>query len=241
MIGIISGTALKHMELENAGVTPANERREAYKIGMLGGTKVMFMDRHGSGKLPHEVTYKENIRAFAVAPCKAIIGVYSVGHIDPRIQVGAMIVPNQIIDYTSGRDSLYKGLGDPHVDFTWPFHADLRLALIKACHSQNRDANGLMLPTFVQGVLAVTQGPRLETKAEVERMKKDGATLVGMTAMPEAILARQLEVPFAALAVSVNKAAGVGFEQVVNVGKVDANLLVNVLTRAVQILSNIEL
>ncbi len=113
-------------------------------------------------------------------------------------------MPNQIVDYTSGRENSYFNEDRVvHVDFTEPYDRELRELLLAAGKSAGLEvADG--------GVYAATQGPRLETAAEINRLERDGCDMVGMTGMPEAALARELELPYAACAVVLNRAAGRG-------------------------------
>jgi 5'-methylthioadenosine phosphorylase len=137
---------------------------------------------------------------------RRVLAVCTVGGIDPSLGAGTIVVPDQIIDYTWGRPSTYfEGAEQPvtHIDFTYPFAESTRRMAIEAA----ADAG---VPLVTSGTYAATQGPRLESKAEIDRHERDGATMVGMTVMPEAALARELGLEYAALAVVVNPAAGRG-------------------------------
>ena len=128
----------------------------------------------------------------------------SVGGIRADLAPGTLIVPDQIIDYTWGRKSTFFEGGDTpvrHIDFTHPYDASLRRRVLAAIHAAGDSA-------VDGGVYASTQGPRLESAAEINRLERDGADIVGMTGMPEAALARELELPYAAIGVVVNYAAG---------------------------------
>jgi 5'-methylthioadenosine phosphorylase len=168
----------------------------------------MFLARHGYGHTipPHEVNYRANIWALREEGATEIVSVASVGGIRPDLGPGTIVVPHQIIDYTWGRRSTFFEGGDvpvTHVDFTAPYAEGLRRKLLAAAHACGE--------AVVDGaVYAATQGPRLESAAEVDRLERDGAEIVGMTGMPEAALARELAVPYAAIAVVVNHAAGRG-------------------------------
>jgi 5'-methylthioadenosine phosphorylase len=169
---------------------------------------VLFLARHGDGHSipPHQVNYQANIQALKDAGASRIAAVATVGGIRKDFGPGALVVPDQIIDYTWGRAStFFEGPGTKvtHVDFTEPYSAGLRgaiLAAAKACGESIVDG----------GCYGATQGPRLETAAEIARMERDGADLVGMTAMPEAVLAREAGLEYAAIAVVANHAAGKG-------------------------------
>ncbi|WP_428101855.1 S-methyl-5'-thioinosine phosphorylase [Candidatus Rariloculus sp.] len=166
--------------------------------------RVACIARHGSAHsiAPHEVNYRANVWALHEAGVRRLIAVNVVGAIGAGFAPGDLAVPDQLIDYTSGRESTYGGddFESLHVEFTEPFDPVLRgqiaVAAVACGHSIRR------------GVYAVMQGPRLETAAEIDRLERDGCTMVGMTAMPEAVLARELGVDYALLAVAVNYAAG---------------------------------
>ncbi|ASK33692.1 5'-methylthioadenosine phosphorylase [Alcanivorax sp. N3-2A] len=172
--------------------------------GELNGATVLFLARHGDPhrQLPHQVNYRANMVALKKAGASAIVAVNAVGGITAA--AGDLVVPEQIIDYTWGRDStLFDDPAEPlvHVDFSWPFDVDLRQRL-KSVLSRTE------LPWRFGGCYAATQGPRLETAAEILRLERDGNDIVGMTGMPEAVLARELEIPYAMLSLVVNPAAG---------------------------------
>jgi 5'-methylthioadenosine phosphorylase len=169
---------------------------------------VAFLARHGHGHIipPHEINYRANIWALVHRGAKAIVSVATVGCIRPDLSPGDIIIPHQIIDYTWGRKNTYHDGRDSavvHVDFTHPYDPKLRTLLIEAANEAGIAVGDL-------AVYAVTQGPRLETAAEIDRLERDGADVVGMTGMPEAALARELDVPCAAINVVANYAAGRG-------------------------------
>lgn len=211
MLGIIGGSGLT--QLANLDVarreivrTPWGEPSGPLTLGRIGAQEVVFLARHGYGHTipPHLVNYRANIDALKRSGVSWIVSVASVGGIDKEAPPGALVVPHQIIDYTSGRETTFQnGDGDQvqHIDFTEPYDAGVRAALLAASRQQG-------IPVFDGGVYAATQGPRLETAAEINRLERDGATLVGMTGMPEAALAREAAVPYAALCVVANWAAG---------------------------------
>jgi 5'-methylthioadenosine phosphorylase len=211
MLAIIGGsglTQLSNMEIERREVarTPYGEPSGALVFGRMCQDPVVFLARHGYGHTipPHLVNYRANIWALREAGVTGIVSVASVGGIRPDLAPGTLIVPDQIIDYTWGRRSTFFDGGDApvrHIDFTHPYDQALRLRVLAAIHAAGESAvNG--------GVYASTQGPRLETAAEINRFERDGADIVGMTGMPEAALARELELPYAAIGVVVNFAAG---------------------------------
>lgn len=212
-IGIIGGTALARLAgLEAAAEGQATETAWGITSGPLvrgrfAERDVCFVMRHGPGhKLaPHAINYRANIQALADAGCRQVIAVAAVGGIADAMTPGRLAFPDQIIDYSWGRAHTFHD--DPeggvlsHIDFTWPYAESLRQALI-------RGARDLELEPAIQGVHGVTQGPRLETAAEIDRMARDGCDIIGMTGMPEAGLAREAGLDYACAAVVVNKAAG---------------------------------
>jgi 5'-methylthioinosine phosphorylase len=213
MLAIIGGsglTQLANLEGTERKVvrTPYGEPSGAITFGTLRGQKVMFLARHGYGHTipPHEVNYRANIWALHEEGASGIVSVASVGGIRDDLGPGTLVVPHQVIDYTWGRRSTFFEGGDvpvTHVDFTEPFSPRLRGSLFEAAR-----ACGELLHDGA--VYACTQGPRLESAAEIERLARDGADVVGMTGMPEAALARELDFEYATIAVVVNHAAGRG-------------------------------
>lgn len=211
MLAFIGGTGLTRMaglDIQRTEMleTEWGEPSSAVVFGELAGTPVLFLARHGDPHvlLPHQVNYRANMAALRQAGATAVVAVNAVGGISADAMSGVIVVPDQIIDYTWGRETTYfdKGAGPvTHVDFSWPFDDKLRARLMAAL--EEVDA-----PRVEQGCYAATQGPRLETAAEIRRLERDGATIVGMTGMPEAVLARELSLPYAMLSLVVNPAAG---------------------------------
>jgi len=213
MIAIIGGsglTQLANLEITRRQIvrTPYGEPSGPLTFGRIAGNEVVFLARHGYGHTlaPHEINYRANLWALHDKGAARVIAVCTVGGIAQSLGAGMIVVPDQIIDYTWGRTSTYfEGAEQPvtHIDFTEPYDGDTRqLALSAAREAGVEVVDG--------GTYAATQGPRLETKAEIDRLERDGATMVGMTGMPESALARELKLPYAALAVVVNPAAGRG-------------------------------
>ena len=186
--------------------TPWGEPSAAIHLGRCGGTEVAVLVRHGEqAQWPaHRVNYRANIQALADCGVRNIVATGTVGGIAAALRPGVLALPHQLIDYTAGREQSFWTPGEArtaHVDFTEPFSDALRGRLLAAAKH--------VAPELVpRGVYAVTQGPRLETAAEVDRLERDGADMVGMTAMPEAVLARELDLDYALLAIVVNHAAG---------------------------------
>jgi 5'-methylthioadenosine phosphorylase len=213
MLAIIGGsglTTLSCLDVSHREVvrTPYGEPSGALVFGQIGGRPAMFLPRHGYGHTipPHMVNYRANLWALHHHKASGIISVASVGGIRGDLQPGDIVIPHQIIDYTWGRKAtFFEGNGTPvtHVDFTEPYDQSLRCRISEA-------GKALGIAIKDGGVYAATQGPRLETAAEINRLERDGADLVGMTGMPEAVLARELGVPYAAISVVANHAAGRG-------------------------------
>ncbi|VXC53619.1 putative S-methyl-5'-thioinosine phosphorylase [Pseudomonas sp. 8Z] len=208
---IIGGTGLTqldglHIETELSLQTPYGSPSAAILRGEYAGRTVLFLARHGQPHriAPHQVNYRANLWALKQAGAQAIVAVNAVGGIAQGMPAGHFCVPRQIIDYTYGRaqtffeDELQQVT---HIDFTEPYDAGLRAMLIAALRSERVGFSDY-------GVYGCTQGPRLETAAEIQRMERDGCDVVGMTGMPEAALARELALPYACLALVVNPAAG---------------------------------
>ncbi|HEY8249297.1 MAG TPA: S-methyl-5'-thioinosine phosphorylase [Burkholderiales bacterium] len=228
MLAIIGGsglTQLANLEVGRRKVarTPYGDPSGPVTFGRIGSNEVLFLARHGYGHTiaPHEVNYRANLWALKQAGADSVVSVASVGGIRNDIWPGAIVLPHQVIDYTWGRASTYfEGPGTPvnHIDFTEPYSRELRARLLKAAAAcGERVTDG--------GVYAATQGPRLESAAEINRLERDGAEIVGMTGMPEAALAREISLQYAAIAVVANYAAGRGdSERAVPLDKIEAVL-----------------
>jgi len=209
MIAVIGGTGLSDPSLLDAHaarsiMTPYADNAVDIFLSNRGGVDIAFLPRHGKNHScpPHCINYRANLWALKEMGVKAVIAVNAVGGIHANLGPGEIAVPEQIVDYTWGREhSFCDGRSGEllHVDFTRPYDEALRSILI-ACADE--------IPLWPHGVYACTQGPRLESAAEVERIKRDGGDMIGMTGMPEAALARELDLAYASLAVSVNWAAG---------------------------------
>jgi len=213
MLAIIGGsglTQLANLDISHREIirTPYGEPSGPVTFGNICGQPAMFLARHGYGHTipPHEVNYRANLWALWSRKATAVVSVASVGGIRADLQPGDIVVPNQIIDYTWGRRSTYHegdGCTVTHIDFTHPYDEVLRNHVLTAASMVGEEVR-------MGGVYAATQGPRLETAAEINRLERDGADVVGMTGMPEAVLARELDLPYAAINVVANYAAGRG-------------------------------
>jgi len=212
MLAIIGGTgltrlptlAVRHRQVIR---TPYGEPSAALVFGELAGHQAIFIARHGHGHTipPHRVNYRANLWALKAHGASAVLAVGSVGGIRDCAP-GDLVLPHQLIDYTSGRAHTFFDGGDQqvvHVDFTHPYSDALRaICLAGARHGRIALHDG--------GTYGAVSGPRLETAAEIDRMERDGATLVGMTGMPETALAREIGIDYASVCVVVNHAAGRG-------------------------------
>ena len=212
-LAVIGGTGLTDLpglsiEHEEMVQTPYGPPSGPLVHGVLDGVRMVFLPRHGPGHriAPHRINYRANLRALERAGCTEVVAVAAVGGIAGAANPGTLVVPNQIVDYTWGRDHTFfdqPSDGLQHVDFTSPYDASLRARILLA-------AERAEVAVIDGGVYGATQGPRLESAAEIDRMERDGCTLVGMTGMPEAALARELGMAYAHCTVVVNEAAGRG-------------------------------
>lgn len=228
MFGIVGGSgfaSFAELAIERREIvrTPYGEPSGPVTFGRLEGQEVAFLPRHGSGHTipPHDINYRANIWALKQVGVEGVIAVVSVGAISTGVDPGALVLPDQVIDYTWGRASSYFDSPEvpvTHIDFTLPFDCALRERLLVAARETGQ--------TVIDGACyACMQGPRLETAAEINRLERDGANVVGMTLMPEAVLARELELPYAALGIVVNHAAGRGGSMVnISMGEIGFTL-----------------
>ena len=193
---------------ERVTATPYGQTSAPLQLYRNGDQIVVFLPRHGIPHSipPHRISYRANLWALRDYGCTRIVAINTVGGIGAAAEVGALLLPDQIIDYTYGREHTFSDSADVplvHVDFTEPYSAALRGSLLIA-------ASKAGVALHDGGVYGATQGPRLESAAEIQRMQRDGCELVGMTGMPEAALARELDLEYAALCLVVNLAAGRG-------------------------------
>lgn len=212
-IGIIGGTGIAHLtefqvDARRVVPTPFGEPSAPVMEGHLAGRDAFLITRHGSGHTipPHRVNYRANLWALRHIGARQVVAICSVGGIHEALAPGELAAPDQIIDYTWGRPcTIHESVDEPvvHVEFTEPFSPAVRALILRAGEQAGigiRDG----------GVYGATQGPRLETAAEIERMRRDGCDMVGMTAMPEAVIARELELEYALCGLVINRAAGCG-------------------------------
>ena len=212
-VAVIGGTGMNQwpgLEIERRHVlqTPYGAPSAPLLEGRVYGMRAIFLARHGEGHKvpPHTINYRANLHALKQAGVQTIVAIAAVGGVADWFAPGEVAVPDDVIDYTYGREHTYSDGRDDaelkHVELTAPYTASVRAQL-----QQGAAAAGVRLAGA--GVMGVTQGPRLETAAEIRRMLRDGCDMVGMTSMPEAALAAELGLNYACLAVSVNWAAGV--------------------------------
>ena len=212
LLAIIGGTGLTNLpnlEITHKEVvrTPYGDPSGYLTYGRIGAATVVFLARHGYGHTlpPHEVNYRANIWALKSVGVLRVLAVNAIGGVAANMGPGILAVPDQVIDYTYSRKHTFFEGDSPvtHIDFTDPYCNRARVLYLAAAKAAN-------IEVLQNGTLGVTQGPRLETRAEVERLARDGCTMVGMTTMPEASLAREQELSYATLALSMNHAAGLG-------------------------------
>lgn len=218
-LAVIGGTGLYQLD----GLTPLGshslqtrwgEPSSAIEFAQFENLKLAFLARHGASHNipPHRVNYRANLWALRECGVRQVIAVAAVGGISEHLPPATVVIPDQLIDYTYGRSHTYfeDDLGQvTHVDFTQPYTDSLRQRLLESARKQSINAHD-------GGVYAATQGPRLETAAEIQRLKRDGADIVGMTGMPEAVLARELQLDYACCALVVNWAAGCAGTQTID-------------------------
>lgn len=213
MLAIIGGSGvaqLTNLEVTGRRVirTPYGDPSGALTFGQLNGGEIVFLARHGYGHTipPHLVNYRANIWALHSLAVSGVVAIASVGGIRRDLEPGTLVLPDQIIDYTHSRKSTFFESSDQpvtHIDFTHPYSRPLQEQCLRAAALAG-------VPLTLGSVYGATQGPRLETAAEIDRLERDGVHMVGMTGMPEAALAREIGLDYAAIAVVANYAAGRG-------------------------------
>jgi 5'-methylthioinosine phosphorylase len=217
VLALIGGTGLNQLSgfeihAEHRPATPWGELSQPILEGRYAACPLYFLARHGIPHhiAPHRINYQANIWALRELGVESIIAVNAVGGILQSQVPGHIVIPDQIVDYTWGREhTFFDGIGRDlqHIDFTEPYNGQLREQLITAAESVGAGFSA-------SGTYGVTQGPRLETAAEIRRLRQDGCDIVGMTGMPEAALAAELGLAYAALCMVVNAAAGLGEEPI---------------------------
>ncbi len=213
MFAIIGGSGMAQLpclEITRRQIirTPYGEPSGPLTFGTIRNHEIVFLPRHGHGHTipPHQINYRANLWVLHSLKPEHVIAVAAVGGIRADLTPGKLVLPDQIIDYTHSRAfTYYDDATQPftHIDFTHPYCQATREALLKAAHKADESI-------IDGGVYAATQGPRLETAAEINRLEGDGAHMVGMTGMPEAALARELGLNYAPIAIVANSAAGRG-------------------------------
>ena len=209
-LALIGGTGLTELDDQPEYIsvdTPYGAPAARIRVVATKPLRLLFLPRHGSPHRfpPHRVNYRANLWALREAGARHVLAVSAVGGIGGAYVPGALAAPDQLIDYTWGREHTYSDSPDVelvHVDFTRPYEGLTRRSLIEA----SRQA---AVPLIDGGCIGVFQGPRLESAAEIERARRDGCHMAGMTSLPEAGLARELGLDYAGLAVVSNHAAGV--------------------------------
>ena len=216
-IALIGGTGLD--VLQDLAISRRHQLQTAYgspsaaiQEGKLYGHSIFFLPRHGDLHQlpPHKINYRANIAALAKLNVNKVLAITAVGGIAKNAAPRSIVIPDQVIDYTHGREhTFFDGVDATleHIDFTWPFCRDLRSSLIGAADRAN-------IAVTNTGVYGATQGPRLETAAEISKLANDGCSIVGMTAMPEAALARELNLRYANCSVVVNWGAGIEQDEI---------------------------
>ena len=216
----IEGLEVTHREVVH---TPYGEPSGPITHGTIGGKSIAFLARHGYTHTipPHKINYRANMWALHSLGVEKVVAIAAVGGITPDMQPTRLVIPDQIVDCTYGRSHTFSEEGLTHVthiDFSWPYCPELRQALIQAAQCAG-------IEVVPHGTYAATQGPRLETAAEIRKLERDGCDLVGMTAMPEAALARELGLRYASCAVIANWAAGKCDEEI-SMDEIRDNLIV---------------
>jgi len=221
--GLYEFPGLTEKRIEHVA-TPFGEPSDDIVVGRIGAHAVAFLARHGREHTlaPHRVNYRANVWALHTLGARRLIGINAVGGIRADMGPRAIVVPDQLIDYTHGRLSSFcdvEGAKVEHVDFSEPYSMTLRRQIIDP-------ASVAGIPVVDGGCYGATQGPRLETRAEITRMRRDGCDLVGMTGMPEAVLARELGLDYACIALVANWAAGCGDSTEISLDEIFENLAI---------------
>jgi 5'-methylthioinosine phosphorylase len=216
-IAVVGGTGVDELEgLEvvssHLPETPFGEPSRPIQEGRLGDATVYFLQRHGSpGAIPpHRINYRANLWGLHALGVRQVVAINAVGGISEGMRPGRLVIPHQLVDYTWGREHTFDDGASgqlQHIDFSDPFDPVMRRHLVAVASTER-------IPHTSEAVYGVTQGPRLETAAEIRRMARDGCDVVGMTAMPEAALARELGLAYVSICMVVNPAAGLSDEPI---------------------------
>jgi 5'-methylthioinosine phosphorylase len=209
-LALVGGTGLNRLRDNQDSIaveTPYGKPSAAIQVIETEPVRLLFLARHGNPHRfpPHRVNYRANMWALREAGADHVLAVSAVGGVCEPYGPGTLAAPDQLIDYTWGREHTYSDSEDVdlvHVDFTRPYDGPLRRMLLQAA-----DQAGVSVRDG--GCIGVFQGPRLESAAEIERARRDGCHLAGMTSLPETALARELGLDYAGLAVVSNWGAGV--------------------------------
>ena len=222
---IIGGTGFYQLdgldlERQEPVETPFGMTQAPLAAGTLRGRGVAFLPRHGPGHeiAPHQVNYRANVWACSSLSPRHVVSINAVGSLNWDMPPRSVVLPDQLIDYTWGREHSFVGalpLSEMYVDMTEPYCSELRRKILQA---------GQGILSAKSGVLGVAQGPRLETAAEINRLAHDGCDLVGMTGMPEAGLARELELSYASICIVANRAAGLDGQQAISMDQIFSNI-----------------
>lgn len=234
-LAVIGGTGIIKMERlvitdDITCDTPYGKPSSRLFMGTYAGREIIFLPRHGDPPVipPHKINYRANLRALKDNGVNTVVGINSVGGITPGMLPGRLVVPDQIIDYTWGRNHTFfdEGLTHlVHIEFTHPYDDTLRNLIIAS-------ASAAGVEVLPHGTYGATQGPRLESTAEISRLERDGCDIVGMTGMPECALAREQEMAYASISLVVNRAAGKGDEEItMNLIQKNMDMAVNDLMR----------
>ena len=224
---IIGGSGLTQLKdlrdiRREVGRTPYGDPSAPLTMGTLGEREIIFLPRHGLSHQipPHKVNYRANIWVLKSMGVQEVYAVGATGGIDPALRPRDIVIPTQLIDYTYDREqTFYDGSNSQvqHIDFSHPYTEHMREKL-----AQSAQAAGIEVQR--DGVYAATQGPRLETAAEIDRIERDGGTIVGMTGMPEAALARELDLDYALISLVVNPAAGRAGDAIISMQEINEHL-----------------
>ncbi|RLE51244.1 MAG: S-methyl-5'-thioadenosine phosphorylase [Candidatus Methanomethylicota archaeon] len=236
-IGIIGGTgfeeAIKGLK-EKIIETPYG-KIEIF-LGKLDGEQIAFVPRHGKRheKPPHMVNYRGNIWALYSLGVERIIATNAVGGIADKLKPGDLVIVNDFIDFTKSRViTFYNGPDVIHVDMTEPYCPEIRNAILKVINRKKLSVN-----VWDHGVYACTEGPRFETPAEIRMLRILGADVVGMTGIPEVVLAREAGICYATICIVTNYAAGkqerISVEEVSLIMKKMTPIIVNIISEAIQ-------